>query len=699
MANYYKATNKGKGVVVAEGGNNVIDGRKKGDNTIYTAGGINIISTSSANDTVFGQSGKNFISVGDGKNTVYAGGGNRILAGADNDKIFIAKNSLTYSGSGDDTIQASQGSNVINTGTGRDKVFLGGGNNRVMLEAGDGSVTINGFDLSTDKLRLGESLLGKSIQFVKQGADTIVKSGDDTLATLKGVKGSATLIDKTPLYTYTTTDLGSLRTDPKGSVESVNAASINDFGQIAGRYNTGATFSNQNTATPPVTNNANPVRQGFIWENGTFKSITSTGIKNGESDFGAKDGQTVTLLTPNVNTISNLGTILGTADEVRQPVGLPTDRALVWEQNSDGYSLTINDFGGKESYFFDVNNSNTIVGRNILSDGFEKTIYSDNGVIKDLANRGGDGGTARGLNNQGQIVGYVDSDGKLDDKFVNTAVIWQKDDKGDYQFTDLGTFGAAQATLRDINDAGQIVGSTSNGLSGADAASNPFILRDTNGNGKYELSEVTNLGSLGGKTGSVNGINELGQVVGSSADKDGKNRAFVWTDGTIADLNSLVSAPLTYNGAAVTLTSAAGINNFGDITALGTYTYKDSAGKDATGTRSYLLSGLLLGEKKSAPVTLDAASLAKVVSGDTATPTPNLTALTAKSVAAAPVTVSSGISAASGASLPLETPIQPLTTAGIAATTDLNARTMLGTEPSPLTASVAAMNPLPLLPV
>jgi probable HAF family extracellular repeat protein len=696
MATYNKSR---KGIVFAENGNNVIDGRKKGDNTIYTTGGINIISTKDANDTVFGQSGKNFISVGDGKNTVYAGGGNRVLAGTGNDKVFFANNNnLVSSGQGDDTIQASQGNNVIDAGTGKDKVFLGGGNNRIVLESGEGSVTINGFDLSTDKLRLGESLLGKSLQFVKQGADTIVKSGSDILATLKGVNGSANLIDNTPLYTYNATELGSLRTDPNGSVDSVNAASINDFGQIVGRYNTGETFTNQNTATPPVVNANNAVRQGFIWENGVFKSITSSGIKNGESDFGAKNGQEVKLLTPNVNTISNLGTILGTADEVRQPVGLPTDRALVWEQDSEGYKLTINDFGGKESYFFDVNHSNTIVGRNILADGFEKTIYSDNGVIKDLANLGGDGGTARGINNSGQIVGFVDSDGKLDDKFVNTAVIWQQDAKGEYQLTDLGTFGAAQATLRDINDAGQIIGTTSNGLSGVDATSNPFILRDTNGNGKYELSEVTNLGSLGGKTGTVNGINELGQVIGSSTDKDGKSRAFVWTEGKLADLNTLVSAPLTYEGAAVTLTSAAGINNFGDITALGTYTYKDTAGKDATGTRSYLLSGLLLNNKSSAPVTLDAKSLEQVVSGTSATPVPNLAALAAKSVADAPVSATSSISATSGRSLAVENLLQPLSVAGIGETSDLNARSIFGSEPSPLTASSSAPNPLQILP-
>ncbi|NJM46160.1 MAG: hypothetical protein HC860_08240 [Alkalinema sp. RU_4_3] len=51
----------------------------------------------------------------------------------------------------------------------------------------------------------------------------------------------------------------------------------------------------------------------------------------------------------------------------------------------------------------------------------------------------------------------------------------------------------------------------------------------------------------------------------------------------------MISAPLTYNGAAVTLTNATSINNFGQIVAQGTYTYKDAAGKDATGTRSFVL--------------------------------------------------------------------------------------------------------------
>jgi probable HAF family extracellular repeat protein len=175
---------------------------------------------------------------------------------------------------------------------------------------------------------------------------------------------------------------------------------------------------------------------------------------------------------------------------------------------------------------------------------------------------------------------------------VNTAVIWEKDGKGAYQLKDLGTFGAAQATLREIDDAGQIIGAKSNGLSGVDAVTNPFILRD---------GKLTDLGSLGGKTGSVNGINSLGAVVGASqttvlGGADGKtleSHAFIWSEGKMTDLNSLVTKPLTYNGAKVVLTNAVAINNFGDIAATGTFIYKDAVtGKDTAGTRAYQLKGI-----------------------------------------------------------------------------------------------------------
>jgi probable HAF family extracellular repeat protein len=119
-----------------------------------------------------------------------------------------------------------------------------------------------------------------------------------------------------------------------------------------------------------------------------------------------------------------------------------------------------------------------------------------------------------------------------------------------------------------------------NSGSGVTATSSPFIIRD---------GEYTSIGSLGGKTGAATEINEFGTVVGTSQIASGVNRAYVWSMGVQTDLNSLVANALTVNGAAVTLTSAVSVNNFGDIVATGTYTYKNAKSVDTVGTRSFLL--------------------------------------------------------------------------------------------------------------
>jgi probable HAF family extracellular repeat protein len=580
---------RGNDRIFAGAGNDVIEAGN-GNNNVVAGDGTNIITSGTGNDTIVGGSGNDFIDAGDGKNNVVAGGGNnRILTGKGKDTIFAgAGDDVIFSGAGDDVIDAGNGKNLINAGTGKDTVTLGSDQDRVILEAGDGSVTINGFNAAVDKLRLGESLLGKSLSFTSSGGDTLVKAGKDLLATLKGVaSGSQALVDKGPLTRYAATDLGSLAQDPKDAktVASVNAVSVNDFGLVAGRYNTGATYDT--TDDKGVVKSDNVVRGAFVWDNGIQTNLTTTGVKKGSSDTGAADGATVTLLTPNVNTISNRGLITGTADEVRQPQGLASDRALVWTKEGASHNLAINSIGGKESYYLDINVQNQIAGRNIVSEKdaagviqtFERPVFIENGTVTRLADQGGNGGTAQSINNQGTIVGYLDQDKALNGEEKYAAIVWKLDANGQYVLENLGTFGDEQARAIDINNAGQIIGATNSG-SGVTATSSPFIIRD---------GEYTSIGSLGGKTGAATEINEFGTVVGTSQIASGVNRAYVWSMGVQTDLNSLVTNALTVNGAAVTLTSAVSINNFGDIVATGTYTYKNAKSVDTVGTRSFLL--------------------------------------------------------------------------------------------------------------
>lgn len=567
-------TGDGSGTLFAGTGKDIINAGAKATSIFASEGNKSIVG-SPGDDTIYAQTGNDIINAGEGNNRVFAGkGNNRVVTGSGNDFVTAGSgNDQIYTGAGDDNINAGDGDNLIKPGTGNDTVSLGNGSDQIVLEAGPGSVTISGFNGSTDKLRLGGSLAGQFLSFVTEQGNTLIKAGEDLLATIKGVATGvqkAVISADVPLYRYQAIDLGSIA--PTGNATQANA--INDKGQIVGRSQTtevsGTGFRNQ----------------GFVWENGEFKPLTSTGIKNGGGD---NTGKEVTQRGGGGFTaaINDLGAIAGTSDEF---AGQATDRGLLWQREDAGdYELQITDLPGVESYFFDINNKNEIAGRHIYGPGSTSTasnrtraFYSSEGFINPLPDLGGDTGRAVGINNKSVIVGEVDSDG-LNDKTVNTAALWEKGADGKYKLTNLGTFGAEQATLRDINDSGQIIGSTSGGT-GATATSSPFLLQN---------GQKINIGSLGGETGAAAGINQFGQVVGVSQNSSLQNRAFVWNNGTIKDLNSLILTNPSFGGSNVTLTNATGINNFGDISAYGSYTYKDAKGANQTGTRAYLLKALV----------------------------------------------------------------------------------------------------------
>jgi probable HAF family extracellular repeat protein len=52
----------------------------------------------------------------------------------------------------------------------------------------------------------------------------------------------------------------------------------------------------------------------------------------------------------------------------------------------------------------------------------------------------------------------------------------------------------------------------------------------------WEDGRLTDLGTLGGPNSQATGINERGQVIGTSDAADGRNHAFVWTNGRMIDL-------------------------------------------------------------------------------------------------------------------------------------------------------------------
>ena len=183
------------------------------------------------------------------------------------------------------------------------------------------------------------------------------------------------------------------------------------------------------------------------------------------------------------------------------------------------------------------------------------------------------------INDSGKIVGYVDTDGADNGTNTHSAALWEKDANGNYILTDLGTNGANQSFTREINSVGQVVGQLVNGT-GTTATTSPFL---------WQNNAFTLLGNLGGTRGDVANINSVGKAVGYSSNSSNQELAFIWHDGAMADLNTLLTNNILVDGANVVLNRATGINNKGDIVAYGNYIYTDAQGLTKTGTRTYLL--------------------------------------------------------------------------------------------------------------
>jgi probable HAF family extracellular repeat protein len=135
------------------------------------------------------------------------------------------------------------------------------------------------------------------------------------------------------------------------------------------------------------------------------------------------------------------------------------------------------------------------------------------------------------------------------------AVRWESDGS----VTDLGNLGSTTANIGlAINNQGQVAGASS-----LTASSTAF-----NGTDAFLWTKGTGIRDLGTLAGDVasggQGINDAGEVVGLSVDPSGNPRAFLWQNGVMTDLNTLVQA-----NASLFLLDALAINARGDIVGFG----------------------------------------------------------------------------------------------------------------------------------
>ena len=210
--------------------------------------------------------------------------------------------------------------------------------------------------------------------------------------------------------------------------------------------------------------------------------------------------------------------------------------------------------GGTYSYAYGINEAGQVVGQaSTAGANSHAFITGPDGVgMRDLGTLGGTYSYAFGINDAGQVAGYSSTaEGN------SHAFITGPDGMG---MRDLGTLGGTYSYAYGINEAGQVVGQAST----ADGNFHAFIT-GPDGVGMRDL------GTLGASRSSANGINDAGQVVGDFATAEGNPYAFITSHAFITgpdgkgmvDLNSLVDLP------GIILTSAAGINNNGQVIVMG----------------------------------------------------------------------------------------------------------------------------------
>jgi len=240
---------------------------------------------------------------------------------------------------------------------------------------------------------------------------------------------------------------------------------------------------------------------------------------------------------------------------------------------SDGTMINLGTLGGDSSEGYGINDCGQITGGAQVMAGEIHVFLYDKGAMTDL----GFEGVGRSINNGGQITGKTRN--AIDGSYGGGAFIYHTDIQS-------GMIISHDGIGYGINDSGQVAGW--DGLDCAVLYSSGGIINLCYGIGYainisgqvtgeaydaitpyskaflYHAGTMIDLGMVGVNSSAGYGINDGGQVVGWAQTAGGEAFAFLYGDGEMSDLNSLIDASCGW-----TLISGRDVNNLGQIVGYG----------------------------------------------------------------------------------------------------------------------------------